>query len=110
VAKQINDVYKEFAKGIEIKPSSSPKSQNPTKPALQYSVKPEKQKTRKEVSQVSINPESQKTRNTEKIKTTYIIDKDLAKQIKRLALEQDKNISEIAEELLRRGLNTNLSS
>jgi hypothetical protein len=110
VAKQINDVYKEFAKGIELKPSSSPKSQKSRKTEFQNSGKPEKQKPRKEPSQISRNPESQKARNTEKIKTTYIIDKDLAKRIKRLALEQDKNISEIAEELLRRGLNTNLSS
>lgn len=43
-------------------------------------------------------------KNKDRVQRSYFLDRDIDKAIKRMALEEEKNLTEVVSELLRKGL------
>ncbi len=48
--------------------------------------------------------EMTKARNRDRVQRAYFLDRDLDKALRRMALEEEKNLTETINELLRKGL------
>lgn len=58
---------------------------------------------RKPVSEGSERP-AEKNKEKERVQRSYFLDRDIDKALRRMALEEDKNLTETVNDLLRRGL------
>lgn len=47
---------------------------------------------------------AEKGKNKDRVQRSYFLDRDIEKAVRRMALEEDKNLTETVNNLLRRGL------
>jgi len=45
-----------------------------------------------------------KTKNKDRVQRSYFLDRDIDKALRRMALEEDKNLTETVNDILRKGL------
>lgn len=58
---------------------------------------------RKPVAEDSEQP-MEKSKEKDRVQRSYFLDRDIDKALRRMALEEDKNLTETVNDLLRRGL------
>ncbi len=58
---------------------------------------------RKPVSEVSEQP-AQQSKARDRVQRSYFLDRDIDKALRRMALDKEKNLTEVVNEILRKGL------